>query len=180
LRPATFDVAADARVVRIGRNTSFGRVLLVGAADKRPVGMVASAYLEAVRKSSPIGENAQRRARLAFHPPCKLLSLSSVGVDAEKKMRRNLAVVIALALSLPCVGESALAGAVFVGPPPGLTGNDTGGIITYSPGVRLADYHEIAANWCARWGRLSHLTSVHRRYGDYVAFICMDHPGIVH
>ena len=26
LRPATFDVIADARVVRIGRNTSFGRV----------------------------------------------------------------------------------------------------------------------------------------------------------
>jgi uncharacterized protein (TIGR00369 family) len=44
LRPVTFDVVADARVVRIGRNTSFGRVMLLGAADKRPVGMVASAY----------------------------------------------------------------------------------------------------------------------------------------
>ena len=39
-----FDVVADARVVRIGRGTSFGRVMLLGAADKRPVGMVASAY----------------------------------------------------------------------------------------------------------------------------------------
>jgi acyl-coenzyme A thioesterase PaaI-like protein len=44
LRPAMFDVVADARVVRIGRSTSFGRVMLLGAADKRPVGMVASAY----------------------------------------------------------------------------------------------------------------------------------------
>jgi len=44
LRPATFDIVADARVVRIGRNTSFGRVMLLGAHDKRPVGMVASAY----------------------------------------------------------------------------------------------------------------------------------------
>ena len=44
LRPVTFDIVADARVVRIGRNTSFGRVMLLGAADKRPVGMVASAY----------------------------------------------------------------------------------------------------------------------------------------
>jgi uncharacterized protein (TIGR00369 family) len=44
LRPVTFDVVADARVVRIGRNTSFGRVMLLGAADKRPVGVVASAY----------------------------------------------------------------------------------------------------------------------------------------
>ena len=44
LRPVNFDVVADARVVRIGRTTSFGRVMLYSAADKRPVGMVASAY----------------------------------------------------------------------------------------------------------------------------------------
>jgi hypothetical protein len=39
-----FDVIADARAVRLGRNTSFGRVMLLNAADGRPVGMVASAY----------------------------------------------------------------------------------------------------------------------------------------
>jgi len=44
LRPVSFDVIADARVVRIGRATSFGRVMVLSAADKRPVGMVASAY----------------------------------------------------------------------------------------------------------------------------------------
>ena len=44
LRPVNYDIVADARVVRIGRNTSFGRVMLLGAHDKRPVGMVASAY----------------------------------------------------------------------------------------------------------------------------------------
>src|ERR1700726_3017762 len=44
LRPVNFDVVADARVVRIGRNASFGRVMLLNAADRRPVGMVASAY----------------------------------------------------------------------------------------------------------------------------------------
>jgi uncharacterized protein (TIGR00369 family) len=44
LRPATFDVVADARVVRVGRNTSFGRVMILDASEKRPVGMVASAY----------------------------------------------------------------------------------------------------------------------------------------
>jgi uncharacterized protein (TIGR00369 family) len=44
LRPVNFDVVADARVVRIGRTTTFGRVMLYSAADKRPVGMVASAY----------------------------------------------------------------------------------------------------------------------------------------
>jgi acyl-coenzyme A thioesterase PaaI-like protein len=45
LRPVTFDVVADARVVRIGRSTSFGRVMLYSAVDKRPVGMVASAFV---------------------------------------------------------------------------------------------------------------------------------------
>jgi hypothetical protein len=30
--------------VRIGRNTSFGRVMLLNAADRRSVGMVASNY----------------------------------------------------------------------------------------------------------------------------------------
>ena len=44
LRPVNFDVLADARIVRIGRNTSFGRVSLSSAVDRRPVGMVASAY----------------------------------------------------------------------------------------------------------------------------------------
>src|SRR5204863_710190 len=44
LRPVNFDVIADARVVRIGRATSFGRVTLAAAADGRPVGMVSSAY----------------------------------------------------------------------------------------------------------------------------------------
>ena len=44
LRPVSFDVVADARVVRISRNTGFGRVTLLAASDKRPVGMIASAY----------------------------------------------------------------------------------------------------------------------------------------
>jgi acyl-coenzyme A thioesterase PaaI-like protein len=44
LCPANFDVVADARAVRIGRNTSFGRVLLLNAADRRPIGIMASAY----------------------------------------------------------------------------------------------------------------------------------------
>jgi acyl-coenzyme A thioesterase PaaI-like protein len=44
LRPVNFDVLADARIVRIGRSTSFGRVTLASAVDRRPVGMVSSAY----------------------------------------------------------------------------------------------------------------------------------------
>jgi len=44
LRPVNFDVLADARIVRIGRTNCFGRVMLSSASDKRPVGMVSSAY----------------------------------------------------------------------------------------------------------------------------------------
>ncbi|MEI8150079.1 MAG: PaaI family thioesterase [Hyphomicrobiales bacterium] len=44
LRPVNFDVLADARIVRVGRSTSFGRVSLSSAIDRRPIGMVSSAY----------------------------------------------------------------------------------------------------------------------------------------
>jgi uncharacterized protein (TIGR00369 family) len=38
------DVLADARIVRMGRTMSFGRVTLLGAADNKPVAMVSSAF----------------------------------------------------------------------------------------------------------------------------------------
>ena len=44
LRPVSFDVLAEARIVRFSRTNSFGRVMLSSAVDKRAVGMVSSAY----------------------------------------------------------------------------------------------------------------------------------------
>ncbi|HEY0566969.1 MAG TPA: PaaI family thioesterase [Xanthobacteraceae bacterium] len=45
MRAATAsDVLADARVVRMGRTMSFGRVTLTSAADNKPVAMVSSAF----------------------------------------------------------------------------------------------------------------------------------------
>jgi uncharacterized protein (TIGR00369 family) len=38
------DVLADARIVRLGRTMSFGRVTLNGAGDGKPVAMVSSAF----------------------------------------------------------------------------------------------------------------------------------------
>lgn len=38
------DVLADARVVRLGRTMSFGRVTLLSANDNKPVAMVSSAF----------------------------------------------------------------------------------------------------------------------------------------
>ena len=93
-------------------------------------------------------------------------------------MVRNFLFVIALALGVSTAG-GAMAGAIFLGPGPWLTGNDTGGIIPYSPEVAVT-YHEMAAQWCARWGRLSHITSVHRIYGDYISFVCIDKPWVIH
>ena len=41
---AASDVLADARVVRLGRTMSFGRVTLTSAADNKPCAMVSSAF----------------------------------------------------------------------------------------------------------------------------------------
>jgi hypothetical protein len=53
----------------------------------------------------------------------------------------------------------------------GLTGNDTGGIIPWSPAISLI-YRDIAAEHCAHYNKIARITSVHRRYGDYVGFEC--------
>jgi hypothetical protein len=53
----------------------------------------------------------------------------------------------------------------------GVRGNDTGGIIPWSP--EIADvYRNIAAAHCARFDKVSVITSVHDWYGDYVGFRC--------
>jgi uncharacterized protein (TIGR00369 family) len=45
MRPvAKSDVLADARVVRLGRTMSFGRITLSGSSDNKPVAMVSSAF----------------------------------------------------------------------------------------------------------------------------------------
>ena len=56
-------------------------------------------------------------------------------------------------------------------------GNDTGGIIPWSVENEL-EAHQIAAEFCARWDKHHRITSVHRRYGDFIAFNCLWAPGI--
>ena len=67
----------------------------------------------------------------------------------------------------------------FAGPGPGVTGNDTGGIFPYSPAVE-GIYEQMASDYCARWARFAKVTSIHRKYGDYVTFVCIDRPGMIH
>jgi hypothetical protein len=95
-------------------------------------------------------------------------------------MRRNTLPLVALTGAL-VVGAVGAAQATFVGPDyyPYITGNDTGGIISYAPAPKGV-FEEMAQTYCARWRRLSHITSVHRIYGDYVSFVCIDNPGMIH
>jgi hypothetical protein len=53
----------------------------------------------------------------------------------------------------------------------GKYGNDTGGYIPWSPEIRYI-YRDIAAQHCAQYNKISHITSVHAWYGDYVGFTC--------
>jgi hypothetical protein len=54
-------------------------------------------------------------------------------------------------------------------------GNDTGGIIPWSC-ENEAVAHTIAASYCARWDKYHRITSVHRRWGDFIAFNCLWSP----
>jgi hypothetical protein len=97
-----------------------------------------------------------------------------------RKVLIALGVVVAASGAILATGQMALSnGGRFAGPGTGITGNDTGGIFPYTPDVEQA-YEQIASDYCARWGRLSHVTSVHRKYGDYVAFVCIDKPDMIH
>ena len=64
------------------------------------------------------------------------------------------------------VGRSAAHAGPYV-----LRGNNTGGIIPYLPAPKGA-FLDVAAIHCARYNKLARITSIHRQYGDYVAFAC--------
>jgi hypothetical protein len=54
----------------------------------------------------------------------------------------------------------------------GAKGNDTGGIIPWSPALRDFGYREAAQHHCGGYHKVAHITSVKARYGDYVGFSC--------
>ncbi len=55
---------------------------------------------------------------------------------------------------------------------PGLTGNDTGGIIPYANYDR-ATATEMAAAHCAGFNKVTKATAVDPRYGGYYSFACI-------
>jgi hypothetical protein len=88
----------------------------------------------------------------------------------------SIGVFAFVALTL-CAGSTA--SAEMTGPIPAITGNDTGGIFPYAPWIE-GSYRQMAADYCASWRRLSHITSVQRRYGGYIGFVCIDKPWMIH
>jgi hypothetical protein len=54
-------------------------------------------------------------------------------------------------------------------------GNDTGGIIPWSCENEAAA-QAIAAAHCSYYGKYQRISSVHRQYGDYIAFNCLWNP----
>ena len=61
----------------------------------------------------------------------------------------------------------------------GPKGNDTGGIIPWSPENERAAF-DIAKEQCARWNKHPVATSIHRIPGDYIGYKCVwDKPATV-
>src|SRR3954462_433625 len=84
-------------------------------------------------------------------------------------MRFNPLPVAALALSL---FASALPAQAEVWSVYGINGNDTGGIIPWSPALRSYGYRDAAQRHCAGYHKIPRLTSVKARCGASVGFAC--------
>jgi hypothetical protein len=54
----------------------------------------------------------------------------------------------------------------------GINGNDTGGIIPWSPTLRAYGYREAAQHHCGGYRKIARVTSVVKGYGNYVGFAC--------
>jgi hypothetical protein len=83
---------------------------------------------------------------------------------ADRPMR------LRLFLALGYLLLSTASAPALLGVPP-FEGNDTGGIIAWSPEAHR-HRHAIAADHCAQYGKVHRITSVAPRYGDYIGFAC--------
>jgi hypothetical protein len=77
-------------------------------------------------------------------------------------MTNKMRIAIALAMA------SGLCGC---GVGPGLTGNSTGGIITWSP-ENQAHARDYASEHCAYYGKVPEMGRIYARSGEYISFTC--------
>ncbi|WJR79601.1 hypothetical protein [Bradyrhizobium sp. NP1] len=54
---------------------------------------------------------------------------------------------------------------------PPVKGNDTGGIIAYELATQV-DARQIAADHCARYGKVAKFLAIDAQYGGYISFSC--------
>ncbi len=117
------------------------------------------------------GRSQDRIARGEVNMPVDIANVWGVAEGAVKtRVSRGFGVIGAAALAASVLLPVTAPALDLVGP--GVTGNDTGGIIPWSPEIAHI-YRDIAADYCARWNRIARITSVHRRYGDFVGFVCL-------
>jgi hypothetical protein len=83
-------------------------------------------------------------------------------------IRKALAVaVLSLALASEASAWNDILNSVY-----GPKGNDTGGIIPWSPDNERNAF-AIAESQCSRWNKYPVATSIHRVPGDYIAYRCV-------
>ena len=85
---------------------------------------------------------------------------------------RKLLPLAALAVGLLVVPAKAEVWSVY-----GIKGNDTGGIIPWSPALRAYGYRTAAQAHCNGYRKVARITSVVAGYGNYVGFACEFAPG---
>ena len=74
-------------------------------------------------------------------------------------------------LAVAVIGVGTLAGSAADAHVPPFKGNDTGGIIAWSPETHRLR-RALAAQHCSLYDKTYQITSVRARYGDYIAFRC--------
>ena len=57
----------------------------------------------------------------------------------------------------------------------GVSGNHEGGLIPWSPGIERVAV-QIAADHCAGYNKIAHITGANRGYGSFISFTCRYHP----
>jgi hypothetical protein len=118
-------------------------------------------------RKTPVDAGAASFHRVASAP--RLGCGGSLAVDRVREAAMKTALLVASVLTL--LATAAGAEEIFV------KGNDTGGIIPWTCETESAA-QEMAGHHCAYYGKYPRITSVHRQYGDYIAFACLWTPYI--
>lgn len=114
----------------------------------------------------PADDSAENSARLGCCAPpvYGMVQVRRIRTEVLAMRKLAFAVVLMLPLTTSPGGAGVLDTLQF-------EGNDTGGIIAWSPQVDLI-YHQIADIHCAGYNKVAQITSAHRWFGDYIAFRC--------